>query len=70
MCCFFRKCDQKRKQNKNKRKAIGNSRNGSFSKINVGNIVLNIPRDGNGEFEPQIIPKIVRKLLMLFFLIT
>lgn len=39
----------------------GNSRNGSFSKTitteNVGDIVLSIPRDRNGEFEPQIIPK-------------
>jgi putative transposase len=39
----------------------GNSRNGSFPKTvtteNVGDIVLNIPRDRNGEFEPQIIPK-------------
>jgi len=39
----------------------GNSRNGSFPKTvtteNVGGVVLNIPRDRNGEFEPQIIPK-------------
>lgn len=39
----------------------GNSRNGSFPKTvtteNVGEIVLNIPRDRNGEFEPHIIPK-------------
>lgn len=39
----------------------GNSRNGSFPKTitteNVGNVVLNIPRDRNGEFSPQIIPK-------------
>jgi transposase-like protein len=39
----------------------GNSRNGSFQKTitseNVGEVVLNIPRDRNGEFEPQIIPK-------------
>ena len=39
----------------------GNSRKGSFLKTvtteNVGDIVLNIPRDRNGEFEPQIIPK-------------
>lgn len=39
----------------------GNSRNGSFSKTitteNVGEVVLNIPRDRNGAFEPQIIPK-------------
>ena len=39
----------------------GNSRNGSFPKTitteNVGDIVLNIPRDRNGEFEPQVIPK-------------
>ena len=39
----------------------GNSRNGSFSKTvnteNVGEVVLNIPRDRNGAFEPHIIPK-------------
>lgn len=39
----------------------GNSRNGFFSKNikteNLGNLVLNIPRDRNGEFEPQLIPK-------------
>jgi putative transposase len=39
----------------------GNSRNGSFPKTviteNVGDVILNIPRDRNGEFEPQIIPK-------------
>lgn len=39
----------------------GNSRNGSFSKTitteNVGDVVLNIPRDRNGEFEPQLVPK-------------
>ena len=39
----------------------GNSRNGSFSKTvateNIGDIVLNIPRDRNAEFEPHIIPK-------------
>jgi len=39
----------------------GNSRNGSFSKTitteNVGEVVLNIPRDRNGAFEPLIIPK-------------
>ena len=39
----------------------GNSRNGSFPKTvtteNVGEIVLNIPRDRKGEFEPHIIPK-------------
>jgi transposase-like protein len=39
----------------------GNSRNGSFQKTitseNVGEVVLNIPRDRNGEFEPLIIPK-------------
>lgn len=39
----------------------GNSRNGSFSKTitteNVGDVILDIPRDRNGEFEPQIIPK-------------
>jgi transposase-like protein len=39
----------------------GNSRNGSFPKTimteNVGEVLLNIPRDRNGEFEPRIIPK-------------
>jgi len=39
----------------------GNSRNGSFPKTvtteNVGDVILNIPRDRNGEFDPQIIPK-------------
>jgi transposase-like protein len=39
----------------------GNSRNGSFSKTikseTFGDMVLNIPRDRNGKFEPQIIPK-------------
>ena len=39
----------------------GNSRNGTFQKTiiteNVGDVLLNIPRDRNGEFEPQIIPK-------------
>lgn len=39
----------------------GNSRNGTFSKTvtteNIGDIVLNIPRDRNAEFEPQIVPK-------------
>ena len=39
----------------------GNSRNGTFPKTisteNVGDVLLNIPRDRNGEFEPYIIPK-------------
>lgn len=39
----------------------GNSRNGSFPKRiktdSLGDMVLNIPRDRNGEFEPQLIPK-------------
>jgi putative transposase len=39
----------------------GNSRNGSFSKKiktdSLGDMVLNIPRDRNGEFEPRLIPK-------------
>jgi len=39
----------------------GNSRNGSFPKTitteNIGEVVLNIPRDRNGAFEPLIIPK-------------
>lgn len=39
----------------------GNSRNGSFPKTitteNVGDIILNIPRDRMGEFEPTVVPK-------------
>lgn len=39
----------------------GNSRNGSFPKRvktdSLGDMVLNIPRDRNSEFEPQLIPK-------------
>jgi len=39
----------------------GNSRNGSFTKKiktdSLGDMVLNIPRDRNGEFEPRLIPK-------------
>lgn len=39
----------------------GNSRNGSFRKKvvsdKVGEVVLNIPRDRNATFEPQLIPK-------------
>ena len=39
----------------------GNSRNGTFPKTitteSIGDEVLNIPRDRNGEFEPIIIPK-------------
>ena len=39
----------------------GNSRNGTFQKTvtteNIGEVVLNIPRDRNGEFEPIIVPK-------------
>ncbi len=39
----------------------GNSRNGTFPKNmkteNVGEVLLNIPRDRKGEFEPIIIPK-------------
>lgn len=39
----------------------GNSRNGSFSKTikseTFGDMVLSIPRDRNGQFNPQIIPK-------------
>ena len=39
----------------------GNNRNGSYSKRvkteSLGDMVLNIPRDRNGEFEPQLIPK-------------
>lgn len=39
----------------------GNSRNGSFPKTliteNVGEVLINVPRDRNGQFEPVIIPK-------------
>ena len=39
----------------------GNSRNGTFPKTiktdNVGDVLLNIPRDRKGEFEPYIVPK-------------
>ncbi len=39
----------------------GNSRNGSYSKkvktASLGDLALNIPRDRNSEFEPQLIPK-------------
>jgi len=39
----------------------GNSRNGSYSKKiktdHLGDMVLSIPRDRNGEYEPQLIPK-------------
>ncbi len=39
----------------------GNSRNGSYSKKvkteSLGDLGLNIPRDRNSEFEPQLIPK-------------
>lgn len=39
----------------------GNSRNGTFAKTitteNVGDVLLNIPRDRNGAFEPQAVPK-------------
>jgi len=39
----------------------GNSRNGYYSKTvktgSLGDMVLNIPRDRNSEYEPQLIPK-------------
>jgi transposase-like protein len=39
----------------------GNSRNGTYHKTvktdSLGDLVLNIPRDRNSEFEPQLIPK-------------
>ena len=39
----------------------GNSRNGSFPKTistdSLGDVLLNIPRDRNSEFEPKLIPK-------------
>lgn len=42
-----------------------NSRNGYSKKIiksELGEISLNIPRDRNGEFEPQIVPKHQRNI--------
>jgi transposase-like protein len=42
-------------------RGTGNSRNGSYKKKvktgSLGDMVLNIPRDRNSEFEPQLIPK-------------
>ena len=42
-------------------RGTGNSRNGSYSKKvkteSLGDMVLNIPRDRNSEFSPQLIPK-------------
>jgi len=39
----------------------GNSRNGSYKKKvkthNLGDVILNIPRDRNSEFEPHLVPK-------------
>ena len=39
----------------------GNSRNGYYAKTikteSLGDMVLNIPRDRNSEYEPQLIPK-------------
>lgn len=39
----------------------GNSRNGSYSRKvktqSLGDMVLNMPRDRNGDFDPQLIPK-------------
>jgi putative transposase len=39
----------------------GNSRNGSYTKkvktASLGDMVLNIPRDRNSEYSPQLIPK-------------
>lgn len=43
----------------------GNSRNGSTSKTVTttnGSIELTVPRDRNGSFEPQIVPKFARRL--------
>ena len=51
-----------------KDKTISNARNGHSKKTvrsEYGNIVLDIPRDRNAEFEPQIIPNIKEKLLAL-----
>jgi putative transposase len=43
----------------------GNSRNGSFSKNVIGDsgeMTIEVPRDRNGEFEPQLVPKGQRRL--------
>ena len=43
----------------------GNSRNGSSSKTvstTIGPVTISVPRDRNGEFEPQIVPKRVRRV--------
>ena len=48
-----------------KDKTISNARNGHSKKTvrsEYGNIVLDIPRDRNAEFEPQIIPKYQREI--------
>src|SRR4051794_41651619 len=42
----------------------GNSRNGSATKTvstTNGPVTISVPRDRNGEFEPQIVPKRVRR---------
>ena len=47
----------------------GNSRNGSSAKrvtTDVGEVALRIPRDRNGTFEPQTVPKHQRRLDGLF----
>ena len=48
-----------------KEKEASNSRNGHSNKTvrsEYGNIDLDIPRDRNGDFEPQIIPKYQREI--------
>ena len=43
-----------------KPKATGNRRNGTYPKTvqsNIGEIEVNIPRDRDGEYEPELIPK-------------
>ena len=48
-----------------KEKITNNSRNGHSNKTvrsEYGNIDLDIPRDRNGDFEPQIIPKYQREI--------
>lgn len=48
-----------------KEKVASNSRNGHSNKTvrsEYGNIDLDIPRDRNGDFEPQIIPKYQREI--------
>jgi hypothetical protein len=47
-------------KNSQQPKTTGNRRNGSYPKTvqsNIGEIEVNIPRDRDGEYEPELIPK-------------